>query len=129
MIKAERDDLRKAALAARPGPFSVERRDVDCGYMTFIAHGNTGDYAWCCEDLDPKAKRNAEFIAAAHAGAVLSLLDTIDELEKQREALCTVICESAPIPWAARGDQEGAQEWEKSAHDVLNLVGYGKEPG
>lgn len=87
MTKEEREKLRKLALAARSGPFSVERRDVDCGYMTFIAHGDIGDYAWCSEDLDPRARRNAEFIAATHRGVVLELLDTIDELEKQRELL------------------------------------------
>lgn len=54
MIKTERDMLRKAALAARPGPFSVERRDIDCGYMTFIVHGSVGDFAWFSEDLDRK---------------------------------------------------------------------------
>ncbi len=76
--------LRELCEAATSGPFDVERRDDDCGYMNYIVHGGKGDYAWCRDELDPKAKQNAAFIAAANPAVVLALLGALGEAENMR---------------------------------------------
>lgn len=50
--------------AATHGPLDIERRDDDCGYMNYIVHGGKGDFAWCRDELDSKARHNADLIAA-----------------------------------------------------------------
>jgi len=62
---------------ATQGPFSIERRDDDCGYMNHIVHGGKGDYAWCRDELDPAAKQNAAFIAAASGPVVRALVEAV----------------------------------------------------
>lgn len=122
--KEQRDKLRKLALAATPGPFNIERRDGDSGDLTYVVHGGVGDFAWCSDDLDLKARHNAAYIAAAHSNLLLTLLDDLDVLEDQREILCEAICASAPLSWAASCDMAGAEAWEKKAHAALNAAGH-----
>lgn len=45
-------ELERLAKAATPGPFGIERRDDDCGYMNYIVHGGKGDFAWCRDELE-----------------------------------------------------------------------------
>lgn len=60
------EELARLEKAATPGPMCVERRDVDCGYIDYIVHGGPKgkDFAWCREELDRRARRNADLIAA-----------------------------------------------------------------
>ncbi len=78
------DNLEQKAKVATPGPFGVERRDDDCGYMNHIVHGGKGDYAWCRDELDPRAKENAAFIAAANPQTVLAMVEVIRAAEEMR---------------------------------------------
>jgi hypothetical protein len=49
-------------------------------------------------------------------GALLSY----DDLKARIDALEALICESAPLTWAATRDLEAAQNWEKRAHELLS---------
>jgi hypothetical protein len=80
------DELEKLAKAATPGPFSIERRDDNCGGITYIVHGGK-DYAWCKDDLDRKAKFNAAFVAAANSAAILELIARVRDAEREIEEL------------------------------------------
>lgn len=73
--------LRKLVEAATPGPLDIERRDDDCGYMNYILHGAKGDFAWFRDELDPRAKQNAELVQATMANLPL-LLDLVEAADK-----------------------------------------------
>lgn len=68
------DNIESKAKAARPGPYAVERREIDCGYFDYIVHSGKGDVAWCREELDRKAKANAAYLAALDPATVLALV-------------------------------------------------------
>lgn len=74
-LEEKLSELKAKAEKATPGPFDIERRDDDCGYMNYIVHGATGDYAWCRDELDPAAKQNAAFVAATNRAVVLALVE------------------------------------------------------
>lgn len=76
--------LRKLAEAATPGPLDIERRDDDCGYMNYILHGGKGDFAWFRDELDPRAKQNAELVRAV-VSALPLLLDLVEAADRLRK--------------------------------------------
>jgi hypothetical protein len=90
--------LRAKAKVSTQGPFSVERRDDDCGYMNYIVHGARGDYAWCRDELDGKARHNAALIASTSAPVILSLVDAVEAAEQMRAAYY-LDGQTAPIPF------------------------------
>ncbi len=80
------EELLELCGKATPGPFDIERRDDDCGYMNHIVHSGKGDYAWCRDELDPAAKQNAEFIAAASGPVVRALAEAVQAAIELRGA-------------------------------------------
>lgn len=78
------EEVEALARAATPGPFDIERRDDDCGYMNYIVHGAKGDFAWCRDELDSRAKQNAAFVAAANPQFVLKLIAALKGANKMR---------------------------------------------
>lgn len=76
------DKIRARLEAATPGSLSVERRDQGGGEIMYVVHGGK-DFAWCRDELDPRAKANAALIA--HAPEDLRRL--LDALTVTMEAL------------------------------------------
>ena len=81
------DAIEKLAKGATQGPFSVERREEDCGYFRYIVHGARGDVAWCNDELDTNARRHANFLTEVTPQVVLQLIAAARELEELRGAI------------------------------------------
>ncbi len=101
-------NIEALAKAAQPGPFDIERRDDDCGYINYIVHGATGDVAWCRDELNDKAKAQAAFIAAVSPAVVTKLITALRAAQAHREL------ENDQTSWA-----DG--RWEQS-QDVLDAA-------
>lgn len=77
------EKLRKLAEAATQGPLDIERRDQGDGSIIYILHGTKGDFAWFLDDLDPRAKRNAEMMLTVR-NALPALLDLVEAADRMR---------------------------------------------
>src|SRR5690554_6896281 len=66
------------------GELRIERRDYESGDFNFIVYGDVNDFAWCLEELDPKAKQNADFIAEAHK-YLPRLIEALEKCMEQRD--------------------------------------------
>lgn len=60
------NELKELHAKTTQGELRIERRDYESGDFNFIVYSDVNDFAWCLEELDPKAKKNAEFIVEAH---------------------------------------------------------------
>lgn len=77
MTSEERENLRRLAQAATPGPWNTNGRNevgANDGRLIAICFGRDSH-------TEPAAFLNADYIAAAHPGAVLALLDALDAAE------------------------------------------------
>ncbi|HBN8363677.1 TPA: ead/Ea22-like family protein [Pseudomonas aeruginosa] len=85
-------ELRRVAEAATPGPWSCNRHWAIVGgpILEFTNGAAQQQIAMACGQSwmrDDELRNNAEFIAAANPKTVLALLDEIDRLKAENEAL------------------------------------------
>lgn len=90
MTREERDLLREKAKAATPGPWERGDPDDDPTQWDAAIWGPMRVDGSRVAVVDDAKKHehgagNADFIAAAHPGVVLRLLDALDEVGKQRD--------------------------------------------
>ncbi len=64
-------------------PTGIERREIDSGYFTYIVYGPKGDIASTTDELNPRAKRSAEFLLAATPERVQALVIELMILRKR----------------------------------------------
>lgn len=88
------------------GELRIERRDCEGGDFNFIVYG-VEDFAWCLEELDPRAKKNAEFIVESHK-MVPRLIKALDQCMEQRDLLSSCC-----------GDKEQTNEFNKELKQIL----------
>lgn len=97
MDRAKRERLRELAQAATPGPWeaahaAIGLRGVGLRITEHYVRRPGDDVAIACDIVDPTvdehapSETNAAYIAAAHPSAMLALLDTIEQLERERDA-------------------------------------------
>jgi hypothetical protein len=82
MTSEERENLRRLAKAATPGPWEFET-DLAGEYMQIAAFADTGNRILCVRVQSFRAADDAALIAAAHPGAVLALLDDLDAAQSK----------------------------------------------
>ncbi|WP_377647326.1 ead/Ea22-like family protein [Pseudomonas aeruginosa] len=85
-------ELRRVAEAATPGPWSCNRHRAIVGGPTFeftngAAQQQIAMACWQSWMHEEELRNNAEFIAAANPKTILALLDEIDRLKAENEAL------------------------------------------
>ena len=54
---------------------------------------------------------------------VLDIIPALVDLLDKSEELSDLVCDAAPLAWAAHGDQVSAQAWEKRATELLRQIG------
>lgn len=99
MTPDEMNKLRELAEKAQQDGLRIERRELDCGYFTYVIYGDSNDFASTCEIANMKhAKQNAEYIIAANPTTILSLLDRIELLEKKNNEMLDALLDIANGP-------------------------------
>ncbi|HCC6601214.1 TPA: ead/Ea22-like family protein [Pseudomonas aeruginosa] len=91
-IMTDHAELRRVAEAATPGPWSCNRHWAIVGgpILEFTNGAAQQQIAMACGQSwmrDDELRNNAEFIAANNPKTVLALLDEIDRLKAENEAL------------------------------------------
>lgn len=104
-------ELRKFAEAATPGPWIVQHPHA--GRRGFEV-ASSGGRNQVCQDV---GSANANFIAIANPAATLELIDTIESLQRERDAL------REALEWVV-ADYEGMcrQEYPPSANWKKRIV-------
>ncbi|MBQ4566616.1 MAG: ead/Ea22-like family protein [Desulfovibrio sp.] len=101
LIQEQLDDLRTRAIAATPGPWKPDYRQM---YVFDEAEVNIccqirgyGDMAYTHSDAAREAQMRANnaFIAAANPSVILQLLDMVKRLEKERNWLADRVSEDS----------------------------------
>ncbi len=71
------------------------------------------------DDIDTLVAGEGDLAFPAHKGTLMRLVATLQRQKAHLLALETVLCEAAPLDWAAKGDMAGAQAWEKRTFEAL----------
>lgn len=92
--------LRELASAATPGPWTTKAERQRPRAIVAAGTEQIADAAEHVHWTDQQCERNAAYIAAAHPGAVLALLDQLEQARKERdvtaEAIATWLDEYEP---------------------------------
>ncbi len=83
LTDAALEEIRVASATLTWDPTGIERREIDSGYFTYIVYGPKGDIASTTDELNPRAKRSAEFLLAATPERVQALVIELMILRKR----------------------------------------------